>query len=97
MLDLAELLFGEDYENKMAMRSNDKYIRPNIKGLSYGDLKTILSPVLYPMNEQQRGMIITQSFLSMYNRGKFGYVSIGRDQEDTRNIELQLDNILSKV
>lgn len=32
-----------------------------------------------------------------YNRGKFGYVSIGREQEDTRNIELQLDNILSKV
>jgi len=97
MLDLAELLFGEDYESKMAMRSNDKYIRPNIKGLSYGDLKAVLVPVLYPMNEQQRGVIITQSFRSMYERGKFGYVSIGKDQEDTRNIELQLDGILSKV
>lgn len=76
MLDLAELLFGEDYKNKMAMRSNDKYIRPNIKGLSYVDLKGILAPVLYPMDEQQRGVVITQSFRSMYNRGKFGYVSI---------------------
>lgn len=97
MLDLAELLFGEDYENRMAMRSNDKYIRPNLRGLSYGDLKAVLTPVLYPMNEQQRGVIITQSFRSMYDRGKFGYVSIGKDQEDTRNIELQLDGILSKI
>jgi len=97
MLDLAELLFGEDYENKMAMRSNDKYIRPNIKDLSYRDIKSALAPVLYPMNEQQRGIIITQSFRSMYNRGKFGYVSIGKDQKDTRDIELQLDGILSKI
>ncbi|MBI2622846.1 MAG: hypothetical protein HYW64_02010 [Candidatus Levybacteria bacterium] len=97
MLDLAELLFGEDYETKMAMRSNDKYMRPNIQGLSYVDLKTSLAPVLYPMDDQQRGVVITQSFRSMYDRGKFGYVSIGKDQEDTRNIELQLDGILSKI
>lgn len=81
----------------MAMRSNDKYIRPGIKGLSYRDLKTVLAPVLYPMEEQQRGIVITQSFRSMYDRGKFGYVSIGENQDDTRNIELQLDKILSSV
>ena len=79
------------------MRSNDKYIRSNIKGLSYVDLKASLAPVLYPMDDQQRGVVITQSFRSMYGRGKFGYVSIGKDQEDTRNIELQLDGILSKI
>ncbi|OGH14163.1 MAG: hypothetical protein A2860_02280 [Candidatus Levybacteria bacterium RIFCSPHIGHO2_01_FULL_37_33] len=97
MLDLAKLLFGDNYEDKMAMRSNDKYIRPNMKGLSYRDLKTILEPVLYPMEEQQRGIVITQSFRSMYDRGKFGYVSIGTDQNDTRNIELELDGLLKKV
>ncbi|MBI3069927.1 MAG: hypothetical protein HYY87_01315 [Candidatus Levybacteria bacterium] len=72
-------------------------MRPNIQGLSYVDLKTSLAPVLYPMDDQQRGVVITQSFRSMYDRGKFGYVSIGKDQEDTRNIELQLDGILSKI
>lgn len=97
MLDLAKLLFGDNYENKMAMRSNDKYIRPNMKDLSYRDLKVILEPVLYPMEEQQRGIVITQSFRSMHERGKFGYVSIGEDQNDTRNIELELDRLLKKV
>lgn len=97
MVELAELLFGEDYENKMAMRSNDKYIRPNLNGVSYKDLKQHLAPVLYPMNEQQRGVVITQSMRSMYGRGKFGYVSIGEDQADTRSIELQLDGILAKL
>jgi len=33
----------------------------------------------------------------MYERGEFGYVSIGEDQNDTRNIELELDRLLSKV
>lgn len=97
MLDLAKLLFGENYENKMAMRSNDKYIRPNMKDLSYRDLKAILEPVLYPMAEQQRGIVITQSFRAMYDRGKFGYVSIGEDQNDTRNIELELNRLLKRV
>lgn len=97
MLELGELLFGEDYESKIAMRSNDKYIRPNLAGLSYADLKAVLDPVLYPMGEQQRGIIITQSFRSMLGRGKFGYVSIGTDQDDTRAIEMELDQRLQAV
>lgn len=96
MLDLAELLFGEDFENKMAMRSNDKYIRANLDGISYSDLKQILKTVLYPINDQQRGIVITQSLRSMYQRGKFGYVSIGKDQDDTRDIELELDRLLTR-
>lgn len=97
MLDLAELLFGEGFEDKMAMRSNDKYIRPNIKGLSYGDIKEILSSVMYPIEDEKRGIIITQSFRSMYDRGKFGYVSVGEDQGDTRRIELELDRLLKGI
>lgn len=97
MLDLGELLFGKGFESKMAMRSNDKYISPNIQGLSYLDIKEILSGVMYPIEDKKRGIVITQSFRSMYGRGKFGYVSIGEDQGDTRKIELELDRLLKGI
>lgn len=35
-IDLAKFLHGEDWEKTISIRTNDKYIRPNLHGVSYG-------------------------------------------------------------
>ncbi len=94
MVDLARHLFGNDWESKMAMIANDKYIRPHLAGLSYDNLKILLSELLYPIQVEQRGIILTQSVRSMLGRGKFAYAAIGRTQDDAESLEKQLEKIL---
>lgn len=94
MVALAEHLFGPDWENNMAMIANDKYIRSHLAGLSHNNLKVIISELLYPMNGEQRGIVLTQSMRTMLGRGKFAYASIGKTQEDAGLIEKQLEEIL---
>lgn len=90
MVDLARKLFGDDWEDKMAMIANDKYIRPHLEGVNYAELKEKLSGLLYPVEGEPRGIILTQSMRSMFGRGKFGYVSIGPTQEDAETLEAEL-------
>lgn len=94
MVDLARKLFGDNWENKMAMIANDKYIRPHLAGLSHDNLKVILSELLFPIQGEKRGIILTQSMRSMLGRGKFAYAAIGSTQEDAELLEKQLEELL---
>ena len=94
MVDLARKLFGDDWETKMAMIANDKYIRPHLAGLSYENVKVILSDLLFPIHGEKRGIILTQSMRSMFGRGKFAYAAIGSTQHDAEFLEKQLEEAL---
>lgn len=94
MVDLARKLFGSDWEARMAMIANDKYIRTHLEGLTHAQLKDKLSGLLYPIHGESRGIILTQSMRSMLGRGKFGYAAIGPTQEDAEYIEAGLEKIL---
>ena len=87
MVDLAKRLFGDNWENQMAMIANDKYIRPHLSGVSHTQLKETVSDLLYPIKGQKRGIILTQAMRTMLKRGKFAYAAIGTTQEDAENIE----------
>jgi len=97
MLDIGEVLFGEGFQDRLAMRSNDKYIGKNLSNLTYGQLKEILGSLMFPMAEQPKGVVITQSFRSMFGRGKFGYVVVGKDQEEAAKIERGLEKRLKRI
>lgn len=91
MIDLARKLFGDDWESKIAMIANDKFIRSNLEGLTYPQLKDKLSGLLYPIDEESRGIIVIQAMRSMFGRGKFGYAAIGSSQEDAELLEATLE------
>lgn len=94
MVDLARRLFGNGWENKMAMIANDKYIRPHLQGVTHPQLKEKLSGLLYPIEGKSRGIILTQSMRTMLGRGKFAYAAIGTTQEDAEVIEKELEQRL---
>ncbi len=95
MIELSKLLFGNEYAKKMCIVSDDKFIRQNLKGLSYKKIKKRLSSLLYPINGEKRGIIITESYRSKFGRGKFGYVSIGNDFKDASNIVSDFKNLFN--
>lgn len=97
MVEIGQRLFGPDFLSACAMRSNDKYIRPNLYGYTYASLRNLLSSILYPINAGRRGLIITEGIRSQYGRGKFGYLIIGSDQEDTWRIEQEMEGLLTGV
>lgn len=97
VVDIAKLLFGEDWESKIAVRTNDKFIRQNLHGVSYQEIKDSLSGLMYPMEDENRGVIITQSVRSKFGRGKFGYLIFGIDQDDTKAIEEELEIRMSGI
>ncbi|PIR80276.1 MAG: hypothetical protein COU25_00960 [Candidatus Levybacteria bacterium CG10_big_fil_rev_8_21_14_0_10_35_13] len=97
VVDVAKLLFGEDWESSIAVRTNDKFIREGLQGVSYEQLKNLLSGLMYPIDEERRGVIITQSMRSKFGRGKFGYLIFGKDQDETKIIEEQLEQRIGSL
>ena len=93
MIELSRKLFGKDYDNKMAIISDDKFIRPYLVNLSYQEIKNRLASVMYPINGEKRGVIITETYRSKFGRGKFGYVSIGKDFKDATGIVASVKRI----
>ena len=96
-VDLAKLLYGEDWENVVSIRTNDKFIRQNLHGMTYGKLKETLADIMYPINGAQEGVIITESMRSKFGRGKFGYLIFGDGQDRTKEIEEALEAKLEQV
>jgi hypothetical protein len=95
MVEIGRRLFGPEFLSECAMRSNDKYIRSNLYGCTYADLRRLLAPILYPIDSSRRGLIITECMRSAYDRGKFGYLIIGKDQDDTWRIEQEMERLLA--
>ncbi|MBP6044656.1 MAG: hypothetical protein WAT72_04675 [Microgenomates group bacterium] len=91
VVDLAKLLYGDNWEEEVSIRTNDKFIRQNLHGISYAQLKEALSDIIYPMEAEKAGVVFTESMRSKFGRGKFGYAILGDGQERTREIELLLE------
>jgi len=96
-IDLARLLYGPEWEENISIRTNDKYIRDNLYGVTYGKLKEFLSGLMYPISESQEGIIITQSMRTKFGRGKFGYLIFGGSQDRTKQIEETLESRLEQI
>ncbi len=94
MVEIGQMLFGPDFLDLCALRSNDKYIRNNLYGYTYHNLQRLLAPVLYQIESERRGVIITECMRSQFGRGKFGYLIVGIDQDDTWRIEQQMEQLL---
>lgn len=97
VVDIAKVLFGDEWESKIAFRTNDKFIRPNLNGITYAQVKELLSGLMYPISGDNRGVIITQSVRSKFGRGKFGYSIFGESQDDTKAIEEELELRMESV
>jgi hypothetical protein len=96
-VDLAKFLYGESWEKTVSIRSNDKFIRPNLHGISYSQLKELLSDILYPMEGEKEGVIISESVRSKFGRGKFGYLIFGDGQDRTKEIEERLESSIDRI
>lgn len=96
-VDLAKLLFGDDWESTVSIRTNDKFIRPNLNGMTYGQLKETISDIMYPIDGAKEGVIITQSMRSKFGRGKFGYLIFADGQDRTKQIEEILEARLEQI
>lgn len=96
VVDLARLLYGENWEEIVSVRTNDKFIRENLYGITYKKLKEILADIIYPINGLKEGVIITESMRSKFGRGKFGYLIFGDGQDRTREIEEILEERLER-
>lgn len=94
VVDLARLLYGENWEEIISIRTNDKFIRENLCGITYQKLKEILADIIYPINGLKEGVIITESMRSKFGRGKFGYLIFGDGQDRTRELERILETRL---
>jgi hypothetical protein len=95
MIEIGKRIFGNGFDAVAALRSNDKYIRRNLLGLNYQDIKIVLKNLLYPISGKRRGVIISECMRSKYGRGKFGYCIVGANQDDTKHIENKMDDTLS--
>lgn len=96
-IDLAKLLYGEDWEDEISIRTNDKFIRENLHGMTYRQLRETLSDLMYPINGAREGIIITESMRLKFGRGKFGYLIFGDGQDRTKQIEETLESRLEQI
>ncbi len=91
VVELAKLLYGDNWEEVVSVRTNDKLIRQNLHGITYAQLKDALADIAYPMDENREGVVITESMRSKFGRGKFGYAILADGQDRTRELELLLE------
>lgn len=96
VVDLAKLLFGDGWEDAVSIRTNDKFIRKNLDGVTYAQLKESLAEIMFPVGGLSEGVVITESMRSKFGRGKFGYAIFGASQDRTREIEEDLERRVDK-
>lgn len=97
VVELAKLLYGDNWEELVSIRTDDKFIRQNLNGVTYTQLKDTLSDIMFPIDQVQEGVIITESMRSKFERGKFGYAIFGDGQDRTREIELALEKKVDQI
>ncbi|HEV2339349.1 MAG TPA: hypothetical protein VGT05_01120 [Patescibacteria group bacterium] len=97
VVDLAKLLYGPNWEELVSIRTNDKFIKQNLNGITYSHLKDVLSDIMFPIDQALEGVIITESMRSKFGRGKFGYAIFGDGQEITKQIEQVLEAKVDQI
>ncbi len=73
-----------------AVLSNDSWVVDGFDGYSYQEVKAGLQDVLYPMNGQPRGLILTL----VVAHGKIGFAIVGQDFADVMRIKRQAEALV---
>lgn len=73
-----------------ATLSNDCWVVNAFAGYTYHQIKTALQEVLYPINGQPRGMILTL----VANQGRLGFAIVGQNFADVTRIKLQAEALV---
>lgn len=83
--EAAKRLLGNDFERKHYIVSKDFSDAPKLKGKSYLEVKEKLKDILYPINGEKKGVVI--SIFSYIKHGKIGYFVIADSKKSAYNIE----------
>jgi len=86
--ETARRLLGNDFERKFYIVSKDFSEAQKLKKNTYKELKTKLKDLLYPINGEKKGVIIT--IYSYIKQGKIGYIVIEKDKKKAYAIEKEL-------
>ena len=84
--EFMEFVFGPQYFNRIAMLAHNKFDCGSLRTLPA--LEAAINSLLYPINGEERGIIILLT--STLPQGKFGFLAVGETLEDTINIRTQM-------
>ena len=79
-------VFGPDYLDQVTLLSNDAISAGQIK--QFDDLVKIVADLLYPVEDQERGIVITGT--SALEAGEFGAIVVGQSTADVQMLTEQL-------
>lgn len=81
-------LLGNNFAKKFVLISNNIFSINNPEIKSYSDLKECLQRILYPINGEKRGLLITT--IGNIATSRFGYMIVGSDRNDAVGIENEM-------
>lgn len=81
-------LLGQDFLKNYYLASNNLYENKTNHCQNYQQLKTKLSPLLYPIKGKKKGIILTMA--SLIKEKRFGYLVAGKNREEVINLEEQM-------
>lgn len=93
--ELAERLLGEDYLENYYVVANNLYDAPKFKGKSYLELKEAIKDLLFPIEGEQEGVILT--IVNLLKKGQLGYVVVGENKEGVAQIETEFSVRISSA
>ncbi len=83
--ELAVRLLGPTALSKSYFVTNNRFFSESLKGQTYIDLKAKLANYLYPIENSNRGVVLT--IVTSLTHGRLGYVVIDNDQDSARSLE----------
>jgi hypothetical protein len=97
IIDIAAHLFGPSFESSISIISNERFQSKSLVDRCYLDIRQSLAPLLFPMNGNPRGILISiASSLNHYSRmPQLGFLALGDDPEMASSIFLRAKEILS--
>ena len=91
--DLANLLFGHSWENQRYFLSHDSF-RYGARILNAPELLKVIEPLLFPIQGQKRGVVVTSINPS---DPVMGYVVIDADKKSGERLQQQLHSLFKAV
>ena len=88
-------LLGNSFLENYYLASNNLYENEKLRNFTYQKLKIKLAPLLYPINNEKRGLILTM--VSLLPEGKFGYLVIGKNKDEVLKVERKMDKIFTTL
>ena len=86
-------VFGPDYLDRVSLLSNDAISSGRIA--RFDDLVTVTADLLYPINDQERGIVITGT--SALSAGEFGAIVVGQSTADIQDLIEQLTGRIQRA